>query len=62
MSIPTFLALLRAAMTNPLIAETLRQVFAEQVAPKLITATPGHPAAVGGSGPGVTPRARTKRD
>jgi AcrR family transcriptional regulator len=39
----TFLALLRAAMTSPLAAETLRRVFAEQVAPKLITATPDHP-------------------
>jgi hypothetical protein len=38
-----FLALLRAAMTSPLAAETLRRVFAEQVAPKLITATPDHP-------------------
>ena len=33
----------RAAMTSPLAAETLRRVFAEQVAPKLITATPDHP-------------------
>jgi AcrR family transcriptional regulator len=39
----TFLALLRAAMTSPLAAETLRRVFAEQVAPKLITATPDNP-------------------
>ena len=39
----TFLALLRAAMTSPVAAETLRRVFAEQVAPKLITATPDHP-------------------
>jgi hypothetical protein len=39
----TFLALLRAAMTSPLAADTLRRVFAEQVAPKLITATPDHP-------------------
>ena len=38
-----FLALLRAAMTSPLAADTLRRVFAEQVAPKLITATPDHP-------------------
>lgn len=38
----TFLALLRAAMTSPLAADTLRQVFAEQVAPKLITATPDY--------------------
>jgi len=39
----TFLALLRAAMTSPVAADTLRRVFAEQVAPKLITATPDHP-------------------
>ena len=39
----TFLALLRAAMTSPIAADTLRQVFATQVAPKLITATPDHP-------------------
>src|SRR6201993_4891326 len=39
----TFLALLRTAMTSPIGAETLRQVFATQVAPKLITATPDHP-------------------
>jgi AcrR family transcriptional regulator len=39
----TFLALLRAAMTSPVAAEALRRVFAEQVAPKLITATPDHP-------------------
>ena len=39
----TFLALLRAAMTSPIAADTLRQVFATQVAPKLITATRDHP-------------------
>jgi len=39
----TFLALLRAAMTSPVAAEALRRVFAEQVAPKLISATPDHP-------------------
>ena len=39
----TFVALLRAAMTSPIAADTLRQVFARQVAPKLITATPDHP-------------------
>src|SRR5579875_2374072 len=39
----TFLALLRAAMTSPLAADTLRRAFAEQVAPKLISATPDHP-------------------
>ncbi|HEY6857644.1 MAG TPA: TetR family transcriptional regulator [Mycobacterium sp.] len=39
----TFLALLRAAMTSPVAADALRRVFAEQVAPKLITATPDHP-------------------
>jgi AcrR family transcriptional regulator len=39
----TFVALLRAAMTSPIAANTLRQVFARQVAPKLITATPDHP-------------------
>ena len=39
----TFVALLRAAMTSQIAADTLRRVFAEQVAPKLITATPDHP-------------------
>jgi AcrR family transcriptional regulator len=39
----TFLALLRAAMTSPIAADTLRNVFAQQVAPKLITATPDNP-------------------
>jgi AcrR family transcriptional regulator len=40
----TFLALLRAAMTSPVAADTLRRVFAQQVAPKLMTATPDNPA------------------
>ena len=39
----TFLALLRAAMTSPVAADTLRRVFAQHVAPKLITATPDNP-------------------
>jgi AcrR family transcriptional regulator len=39
----TFVALLRAAMTSRIAAEALREVFAKQVAPKLITATPDHP-------------------
>ena len=39
----TFLALLRAAMTSPVAADTLRKVFAQQVAPKLVTATPDNP-------------------
>jgi AcrR family transcriptional regulator len=39
----TFVALLRAAMTSRIAADTLRQVFAKQVAPKLITATPDNP-------------------
>lgn len=39
----TFVALLRAAMTSQLAADALRRVFAEQVAPKLVTATPDHP-------------------
>jgi AcrR family transcriptional regulator len=38
-----FLALLRAAMTSPVAADALRRVFAEQVAPKLIAATPDNP-------------------
>ena len=40
----TFVALLRAAMTSPTAAETMRQVFATQVAPKLAAITPDHPA------------------
>jgi AcrR family transcriptional regulator len=39
----TFVALLRAAMTSQIAADALRRVFAEQVAPRLITATPDHP-------------------
>jgi len=39
----TFVALLRAAMTSQIAADTLRRVFGEQVAPKLITATPDNP-------------------
>lgn len=39
----TFVALLRAATTSDIAAETLREVFAKQVAPKLITAIPDHP-------------------
>jgi AcrR family transcriptional regulator len=39
----TFVALLRAAMTSEIAADALRRVFAQQVAPKLITATPDHP-------------------
>jgi AcrR family transcriptional regulator len=39
----TFLALLRAAMTSTVAADALRRVFAQQVAPKLITATPDNP-------------------
>jgi AcrR family transcriptional regulator len=40
----TFLALLRAAMTSESAADTLRRVFATQVAPALIAVTPDHPA------------------
>jgi AcrR family transcriptional regulator len=40
----TFLALLRAAMTSSTAAETMRQVFATQVAPKLAVIAPDHPA------------------
>lgn len=39
----TFLALLRAAMTSRIAAETLCQALARHVAPTLITATPDHP-------------------
>ena len=39
----TFVALLRAAMTSQVAADALRRVFAEQVAPMLLTATPDHP-------------------
>lgn len=40
----TFLALLRAAMTSESAAETMRRVFATQVAPAVAAATPDHPA------------------
>lgn len=40
----TFLALLRAAMTSESAADTMRQVFATQVAPALAAVTPDHPA------------------
>ncbi|AFM17595.1 transcriptional regulator [Mycolicibacterium chubuense NBB4] len=39
----TFVALLRAAMTSPTAAETMRQVFATQVAPTLAAVAPDHP-------------------
>jgi AcrR family transcriptional regulator len=39
----TFVALLRAAMTSPTAADTMRHVFATQVAPKLAVVTPDHP-------------------
>ena len=39
----TFLALLRAAMTSPTAADTMRSVFAGQVAPTLAAVTPDHP-------------------
>ncbi len=40
----TFVALLRAAMTSPTAAETMRGVFATQVAPVLAAVAPDHPA------------------
>lgn len=40
----TFLALLRASVTSPNIAATLRDVFASQVAPTLAVLAPDHPA------------------
>jgi AcrR family transcriptional regulator len=40
----TFVALLRAAMTSPAAADTMRRIFATQVAPKLAAVTPDHPA------------------
>ena len=40
----TFVALLRASMTSALAAETMRSVFATQVAPVLAAVTPDHPA------------------
>ncbi|ORB29895.1 TetR/AcrR family transcriptional regulator [Mycolicibacterium parafortuitum] len=48
----TFIALLRAAMTSDAAAETMRQVFATQVAPtmsKVVTDNPGPRAALIGS-------------
>jgi AcrR family transcriptional regulator len=41
---PTFVALLRAAMTSPTAADTMRRIFATQVAPKLAAIAPDHPA------------------
>ena len=38
----TFVALLRAAMTSPTAADTMRRVFALQVAPTLAAITPDH--------------------
>jgi AcrR family transcriptional regulator len=40
----TFVALLRAAMTSATATETMRQVFASQVAPILAAVTPDNPA------------------
>jgi AcrR family transcriptional regulator len=40
----TFVALLRAAMTSETAANTMRLVFATQVAPTLAAVTPDHPA------------------
>jgi AcrR family transcriptional regulator len=40
----TFIALLRAAMTSTTAAETMRKVFATQVAPVLAAITPDRPA------------------
>ncbi|WP_197381682.1 TetR/AcrR family transcriptional regulator [Mycolicibacterium mengxianglii] len=40
----TFVALLRAAMTSETAADTMRRVFATQVAPALAAVTPDHPA------------------
>jgi AcrR family transcriptional regulator len=39
----TFVALLRAAMTSPTAAATMRRIFATQVAPKLAAVAPDHP-------------------
>jgi AcrR family transcriptional regulator len=39
----TFVALLRASMTSATAAETMRKVFATQVAPVLFAVTPDHP-------------------
>jgi AcrR family transcriptional regulator len=41
---PTFVALLRAAMTSSTAADTMRRIFATQVAPKLAAVAPDHPA------------------
>jgi AcrR family transcriptional regulator len=40
----TFVALLRASMTSPIAMDTMRMVFATQVAPVLTKITPDHPA------------------
>jgi len=40
----TFVALLRAAMTSQTAADTMRRIFATQVAPKLAAVTPDYPA------------------
>ena len=40
----TFVALLRAAMTSATAADTMRKIFATQVAPKLSAVTPDNPA------------------
>jgi hypothetical protein len=40
----TFVALLRAAMTSPTAADTMRRIFTTQVAPKLAAVTPDHAA------------------
>jgi AcrR family transcriptional regulator len=40
----TFVALLRAAMTSPVAADTMRRVFVTQVAPVLTAITPDHHA------------------
>jgi AcrR family transcriptional regulator len=40
----TFVALLRAAMTSATAADTMRRVFATQVAPTLAAVAPDHPA------------------
>lgn len=48
----TFLALMRASVTSPTAADTMRDVFVAQVAPALGAATPDHPverAALAGS-------------
>src|ERR1700737_4259942 len=46
----TFVALLRAAMTSPTAADTMRRIFATQVASKLAAVTPDHPAQRAGRG------------